>query len=320
MQTEPKSNFFRDFLIIIAILSLFVILIIGCSILIYNKFTKQAPKVEKTLLEPTKPDPAKADSVISKPAVRLPIPEPDTSHAASHDIGKEEPKDPEIVKAPEKEEEKIQLMPDKAEPGKIEPEVSQHPTQEEPETEEDPEEEPKDPEIVKAPEKPVSAANKQKNEPMTKDEFIEEVSNLSSVQKKNKPVVEENISQMNKDLITIVHFKNGRQLEGKVKEQNKQFLILENEGALLEIQKSEILRMEEIPLQEFQDKRKQKTTFKEPSFISGQEVIIMTYDDRVIQGSLIKMDSENITLLLDEGTFIIKRKNIRMIEKKQHEN
>ena len=92
MQSEPKSNFFRDFLIIVAILSLFVILIIGCGILIYKNFTRQATKPEKSLLESAKPGSVKTDPVISKPEPVPPLPEPDKSPAASQDLAIDEPK------------------------------------------------------------------------------------------------------------------------------------------------------------------------------------------------------------------------------------
>ncbi|MBN1521056.1 MAG: hypothetical protein JW928_00875, partial [Candidatus Aureabacteria bacterium] len=53
-----------------------------------------------------------------------------------------------------------------------------------------------------------------------------------------------------------------------------------------------------------------------PEFVSGQEVIVVTYDDKIIQGTILKIDEEKIELLLDEGTFVVKRQNIKMIERK----
>ena len=148
---------------------------------------------------------------------------------------------------------------------------------------------------------------------MTKDEFIDVVTKESPAQKEQ---IEEEVTIETIEMIDIVHLKNGHQIEGNITEKNDIFLILDNEGVSVEIKNNEIDNIETLPKEELEQRHLKSQQIVTPEFMSGQEVVIITYDDKIIQGSIIKIDSKEINLLLDEGSFIIKRQNIKLIEKK----
>ena len=165
---------------------------------------------------------------------------------------------------------------------------------------------------VKAPER----IQKQDNSLMTKDEFLEVTAKpLYHRDEKSSPQPESAVEPI-QEMIDIVHLKNKHQLDGKITGRTNSLVIMENDGIAVEIKQSEIIKIEHIPLSEWRQRHNTEEDEGLPEFTAGQEIIIITYDDHIIQGTILKHNADIIELLLDEGTYIIKRKNIKMIERK----
>ena len=351
MSTQPKSNCLRDFLIILCVFSFFFALLIGGAYFLYKKFS--SPSEPKTKQETTsshiihKPD-AATRRRSEQPGNRIALPTPEPDPVKKPDFGP-----PPVL--PEENAKKIQKLPLLKDPPKVKrqttapktpepPEISKLPSapvvpkapeppvppvntevfvepelpekpevQEAPVLQAPPEAGPEIPmDEVKAPER----IQKQDNSLMTKDEFLEVTAKpLYHRDEKSSPQPESAVEPIQK-MIDIVHLKNKHQLDGKITGRTNSLVIMENDGIAVEIKQSEIIKIEHIPLSEWRQRHNTEEDEGLPEFTAGQEIIIITYDDQIIQGTILKHSADIIELLLDEGTYIIKRKNIKMIERK----
>ncbi|MCK5707034.1 MAG: hypothetical protein KAI43_05220 [Candidatus Aureabacteria bacterium] len=315
MNKEPKSAFLKDFIIIIVVFFFFIVLISTSAFFVYKKFIQKTEKEASTEKVST-PKIITKKIVTRKDNIKK---GKEINNILSPDISPDlkESKTEEKIESAETTSPKIPPTPQPAEievkKEKISAAIKDVDSQD---TKEIAEEITDEDDTVKAPVRrhtQKKTINEVSEGQMTKDEFIDVVTKESPAQKEQ---IEEEVTIETIEMIDIVHLKNGHQIEGNITEKNDIFLILDNEGVSVEIKNNEIDNIETLPKEELEQRHLKSQQIVTPEFMSGQEVVIITYDDKIIQGSIIKIDSKEINLLLDEGSFIIKRQNIKLIEKK----
>jgi hypothetical protein len=319
---ETKTGYFKEIFLIILILVLFVGIITTIGIIAYKKLTVSPADKDKKVEAPAESQAPSEKGKGQPQGYQGGPPPPDAAHLLKPEASLQPPADEQEVSSPEPPPPVPEPQAPAAEPIQEPGPVSTEPAPVEAAAAVEPppqiSSEPAPPEgtagenyDVKAPEKTEAAPAEPsgKNAAMKQ---IEETSGKSKKKKKDKtpPAPPE------PKMISVVHLKNGQQIEGNIQEEKGDLLIFENEGVTFEIKKEEVDNIEKISEAELQKRIDAANKVIDPGFMSGQEVIVVTYDDKIIQGSILKLDDEEIELLMNEGTFIIKRQNIKMIEKK----
>ncbi|MBN1521943.1 MAG: hypothetical protein JW928_05355, partial [Candidatus Aureabacteria bacterium] len=282
MESQPKTTFLRDLLVIIFIFALLLALIVGGTVLIFKNFVKTH---KEPLVETVKPS-SEEPGFLEEGIPQAPLAAPESPSEEIKKMQMEKEPSPEEEEAPSTEEQEASL-PEEAIQSPMEPAPLPATEKDVDETAPQPVEDvftpteeidiPSSPDDVRAPDRSMPDVPEESSGQKTKKDFMEAVSDLGAspsdtAQPPAAPVQEQ------QDKITIIHLKNGHQLEGRIIQQKDDLTVLEYEGATVEIRQEEIDNIEHITLKEYEKRLDISREIIAPEFVSGQEVIVVTYD------------------------------------------